>query len=119
MVSKLYEDLPSGADLHHGFPRLLGIFDASRLQVCGCALAALYAVLLASLYKTGFWIVDSQGVPVYGDFICPWVAGIQALHGDIAVLYDPAAFVKIQEALVGPKDYFYPNWPYPPLSSSC
>jgi len=56
MVSKLYEDLPSGADLHHGFPRLLGIFDASRLQVCGCALAALYAVLLASLYKTGFWI---------------------------------------------------------------
>ena len=47
-------------------------------------------------------------------YICPWVAGIQALHGDIAVLYDPAAFVKIQEALVGPKDYFYPNWPYPP-----
>jgi hypothetical protein len=29
-------------------------------------------------------------------------------------LYDPAEFVKVQAALLGPKNYFYPNWPYPP-----
>jgi hypothetical protein len=39
---------------------------------------------------------------------------MQALHGDAASLYDPAEFVKVQAALVGPRDYFYPNWPYPP-----
>src|SRR6266436_9874180 len=97
-----------------GSPRALGIFAAWRLQAYGYALAASYAVLLVSLYKSGFWIVDTRGVPVYSDFICPWVAGVQALHGDTALLYDPAEFAKIQEALVGPRDYFYPNWPYPP-----
>jgi hypothetical protein len=71
-------------------------------------------VLLFGLYKTGFWIVDGKGVPVYSDFITPWIAGVQALHGDTAPIYDPAKFAKLQEALVGPKDYFYPNWPYPP-----
>jgi arabinofuranan 3-O-arabinosyltransferase len=104
----------TGADADRGFPRLLGIFAAWRLQAYGYALAALYAVLLVGLYKTGFWIVDSRGVPVYSDFICPWLAGVQALHGGTVLLYDPAEFAKIQEALVGPKDYFYPNWPYPP-----
>lgn len=97
-----------------GFPRALGIFAAWRLQAYGYALAASYAVLLVSLYKSGFWIVDSRGMPVYSDFICPWLAGAQALHGNIALLYDPAEFAKLQEALVGPRDYFYPNWPYPP-----
>ena len=65
-----------------GFPRLLGIFAAWRLQAYGYALAASYAVLLVSLYKSGFWIVDTRGVPLYSDFICPWVAGVHALHGD-------------------------------------
>jgi arabinofuranan 3-O-arabinosyltransferase len=95
-------------------PRLLGIFKAWRLQTYGYGLAALYAALLVILYGTGFWILDRRGVPVYSDFICPWLAGVQALHGDTALLYDPVEFAKIQEALVGPKDYFYPNWPYPP-----
>jgi hypothetical protein len=96
------------------FPRALGIFAAWRLQAYGYTLAVLYAALLVALYKAGLWIVDSRGVPVYSDFICPWLAGRQALHGDAALLYDPAEFAKIQEALVGPRDYFYPNWPYPP-----
>jgi hypothetical protein len=69
---------------------------------------------LAGLYKTGFWIVDNNGVPVYSDFITPWIAGVQALHGDSAPLYDPKEFFKLQEALVGAKDVYYPNWPYPP-----
>src|SRR5207245_4104024 len=60
------------------------------------------------------WLVDSAGLPVYTDFACAWAATMQALHGDPGSLYDPAEFVKVQAALVGPRDYFYPNWPYPP-----
>jgi hypothetical protein len=114
MPSQLHKELPPGTDTDRGSPRLLDIFSAWRLQAYGYALAALYAVLLVTLYRAGFWIVDSRGVPVYSDFICPWLVGVQALHGDTVRLYDPAEFAKIQEALVGPRDYFYPNWPYPP-----
>ena len=39
---------------------------------------------------------------------------MQALHADATALYDPVEFVKVQAALVGQRDYFYPNWPYPP-----
>jgi hypothetical protein len=53
-------------------------------------------------------------MPVYTDFTCAWAAELQALHGNIAALYDPAEFAKVQAALVGPRDYFYPKWPYPP-----
>ena len=102
-----------------GFPRLLGIFAAWRLQAYGYALAASYAVLLVSLYKSGFWIVDTRGVPLYSDFICPWLAGAQALHGDTALLYDPAEFAKIQEALVGPRITFTRIGRTHPRSSSC
>jgi Glycosyltransferase family 87 len=106
---------PTETEADRASPRHLGIFTTWRLQAYGYGLAALYAALLAILYKSGLWIVDSRGVPAYSDFICPWLAGVQALHGNTALLYDPVEFAKIQEALVGPKDYFYPNWPYPPM----
>ena len=106
---------PTETEADRSSPRRLGIFTTWRLQAYGYGLAALYAALLVILYKSGLWIVDSRGLPVYSDFICPWLAGVQALHGDTALLYDPVEFAKIQEALVGPRDYVYPNWPYPPM----
>jgi hypothetical protein len=40
---------------------------------------------------------------------------MQALRGNAAALYDPEEFAKIQSALFGPGNAFYPNWPsYPP-----
>jgi hypothetical protein len=42
------------------------------------------------------------------------VAGIEALRGKAALIYEPAEFIRIQSALLGPRDFFYPNWPYPP-----
>jgi Glycosyltransferase family 87 len=92
----------------------LGIFAAWRLQAYGCAIAAIYAAFLIAVYRAGTWLVDGAGVPVYTDFACAWAAAMQALQGGAAALYDPVEFVKIQAALVGPRDYFYPNWPYPP-----
>src|SRR5437016_4015292 len=113
-MSDAPQNLAAGTHSYEGLSRPLGIFAAWRLQAYGYTLAALYAALLLGFYKAGVWIVDSRGVPVYSDFICPWVAGVEALHGDIALLYDPVAFVKLQEALVGPRGYFFTNWPYPP-----
>src|SRR5271165_2073342 len=90
------------------------IFTASRLQLYGYALALIYAVALIHFYLARAWIVDHSGAPLYGDFTDAWVAGWQALNAEAAQLYDSNEFVRIQKALVGPRDYFYPNWPYPP-----
>jgi arabinofuranan 3-O-arabinosyltransferase len=95
-------------------PRLLGVFAAWRLRAYGCALAVIYAALLLLLYRSGNWLVRGNGAPVYIDFTQQWIAARQALHGDIAVLYDQARFVALQRAVVGPQQHFYANWPYPP-----
>lgn len=93
--------------------RLLGIFAAWRLQAYGYLLAAFYAALLLSSYRAGGWFVHA-GVPVYTGFTQQWIAARQALHGNIAVLYDPARLLELQQAVVGPQKYFFLNWPYPP-----
>ena len=98
-------------------PRLLGIFAAWRLRAYSGAVAVIYAFVLSRLYSFGSWLVSSSGAPVYTDFTTGWVAGVQALHGEAATLYDPAEFLKIQTALLGEQKFLYPNWPYPPTFS--
>jgi arabinofuranan 3-O-arabinosyltransferase len=90
------------------------LLSTARLQPYGYGVAAVYAVFLVSAYRAGSWILDARGVPIYTDFACAWMAGLQAIHGQAASLYDPAKFVEIQRTLVGPSDEIYPNWPYPP-----
>jgi arabinofuranan 3-O-arabinosyltransferase len=90
------------------------IFTASRLQLYGYALALIYAAALIHYYFARAWIVDGSGAPIYGDFTDAWVAGWHALTADTSQLYDSDEFVRIQKALLGARDYFYPNWPYPP-----
>jgi arabinofuranan 3-O-arabinosyltransferase len=91
------------------------IFNSRWLQTFGYAFAALYLVYFVILDRTGSWIVGSTGLPIYTDFGAWWAAGMQALHGNPAALYDPEEFAKIQSALFGPGEAFYPNWPsYPP-----
>jgi hypothetical protein len=91
------------------------LLRAARLQLCGYGVAAVYAVFLVSVYNAGSWILDTRGVPIYTDSACAWVAAFQAIHGHAAALYDPAKFVEMQAALVGPNADFHPNWPYPPI----
>ena len=94
--------------------RIFGIFAGWRLLAYGVALAAVYAGLLLHFYMAGAWIIDRTGMPVYSDFTDAWVAGIEALRGKAATIYEPGEFIKLQSALLGPRDFFYPNWPYPP-----
>jgi arabinofuranan 3-O-arabinosyltransferase len=95
-------------------PRLLPIFVPWRLQAYAAIIASLYLSACIQYYRIGVWIVSSSGAPIYADFSTCWVAGVQALHGNISALYDATAFLKIQSALLGPQEFLYPNWPYPP-----
>src|SRR5437868_12765567 len=82
-------------------PRLLGIFAAWRLLAYGYTVAVGYAVFALYGCWLGVWLVNKEGVPLYHDFTCAFVAGLQALHGNTASIYIPAEFIKAQEALVG------------------
>jgi arabinofuranan 3-O-arabinosyltransferase len=92
----------------------IGLLQASRLQLYGYAVAAVYAAFLVSVYCAGSWILDKRGVPIYTDFACAWIAAFEAIRGQAALLYDPAKFIEMQANFVGTTDAIYPNWPYPP-----
>lgn len=95
--------------------RSVDIFSNRWLQSFGYAFVALYLLYFVILYRAGTWIIGGTGLPIYTDFAVWWAAGLQALHGNAAALYDPEEFAKIQSALFGPGEAFYPNWPsYPP-----
>ena len=96
-------------------PRLLGIFASWRLQAYGYTLAVFYAACLAYVYWLGAWLVNSSGVLLYHDFTNIWIAGTQALHGKAAAVYDQAAQMAAQEALVGAGQAVFSTWPYPPI----
>ncbi len=108
------ETLRKAADLYRK-PSRVDIFNSRWLQTFGYALAALYLLYFVIVYRAGSWIVGSTGLPIYTDFAVWWAAGMQVLHGNPAALYDPGEFMKIQSALFGPGEAFYPSWPsYPP-----
>jgi hypothetical protein len=94
--------------------RPLGVFAAWRLQAYGYTLAAFYAGIFFYLYKAGMWLLDGTGRPLYEDFTCAFVAGLQALHGKVGSIYIPAEFVQAQETIVGAGHVLFSNWPYPP-----
>ena len=102
------------ASLSTSAPQSSNIFTASRLNLYGYGLAIIYAAALIHFYLAGAWIVDGSGAPLYGDFTDAWVAGWHARNADASQLYDPSEFVRIQKVMIGARDYFYPNWPYPP-----
>jgi hypothetical protein len=109
------EMLATPASPHRQVVRPLGIFAVWRLQSYGYGLVIIYVVILTHLYMIGAWILNDAGSPIYIDFACSWVAGLQALHGNTASIYAPAEFLKAQDALVGVGRSAYPNWPYPPI----
>jgi arabinofuranan 3-O-arabinosyltransferase len=108
------ERLPVGSNSSGRLSRTLAIFTPKWLQAYGYTIVVFYAAALGVSFKAGSWLLDSGGVPVLSDFTNAWIAGIQALRGNTAALYDAAEFIKLQAAVVGPSDVIYPNWPYPP-----
>jgi len=111
-----------GTDAGHGqtSPSLPGTDVPFQLQLLGFALAAVYAAFFVFMYKTGNWLVDGAGKPFVNDFTYFWIEGTQAVHGNVASLYNPAKFTEIAAGLIGADHadathFFYPNSPYPPI----
>ena len=114
-MSELSRRLSLGADVRKKSPRPLGIFASWRLQAYGYTLATFYIGCLVYVYWLGAWLVSASGVPLYHDFTNIWVAATEALHGKAAAVYDQAAQMKAQEALVGAGQAVFSTWPYPPI----
>jgi hypothetical protein len=108
------ERLDAKTDPNRKSPRHPNIFVGWWLQSFGYALAALYLLYFIILYRTGSWIIGRTGLPIYTDFGFFWLAGIQALHGNTAALYDPAELARMQAALFQPSSFLYVDWAYPP-----
>jgi arabinofuranan 3-O-arabinosyltransferase len=102
--------IPASAD--EQAPRLLGVFAKWRLLAYGYTFLIFYVALFMYLYKHGFWLLNSSGLPVYHDFNRFWVAGLHALHGENASLYAPEAVAEV-EKYSGP----YAIISYPPIFS--
>ena len=94
--------------------RPLDVFAVWRLQAYGYTLAAAFTVFIFYLYHLDAWLLNKEGVPLYHDFTCAYVAGWLALHGQVASIYLAAAFRGAQDALVGTGHALFSNWPYPP-----
>ena len=90
------------------------IFTDWWLQSFGFALALLYALGFVILYRSETWIVGKTGLPIYTDFGNIWMAGTQALRGNIPAMFNPVELARLKSALFEPTTFFYPNWPYPP-----
>ncbi len=116
VMSELADRLGLRTQARNRAVRTLPFLEEARLRPYGFAVAFCYAMLIGQLYRVGGWIVDQNGNPLYMDFSTTWVAGVQALHGDVARLYDAAQFPGIQATLLGVTDVSYqPNFPYPPI----
>src|SRR5947209_10307305 len=101
-MSNAVESHRKAADLDRRPSRPVDIFNSQWLQSFGYAFVALYLLYFVILYRAGPWIVGATGLPIYTDFGAWWAAGMQALHGNAAALYDAEEFAKIQSALFGP-----------------
>jgi arabinofuranan 3-O-arabinosyltransferase len=95
-------------------PRLLGVFANWRLLAYGYTFPVFYAAFFLYLYKQGLWLLNKDGMPVYHDFTYHYAGAMQVLRDDVASLYDPREFLRLQEAVVGPGQARFTIWPYPP-----
>jgi hypothetical protein len=84
------------------------------LNAYGYTLGAFYAAFALYLYSLGVWLLNRAGVPVYHDFTCMFVAGLQALHGEVGAVFNPEQFVRLQDTLVGTGHTLISDWAYPP-----
>ena len=66
------------------------------------------------MYRNGVWILDHAGKPIYTDFTEGWIVGIHLLKGQLATIYQAGELIRVQTAILGPDDSYYPNFPYPP-----
>jgi hypothetical protein len=98
-------------DLHGGKDGALAKCAAAVAVGLGFA----WAGCVVMMWFQHFWILDSQGKPIFTDFLEVWVAGGTALHGAAASAYDPVLHHAAQVAAAGHPLKGFLWWHYPPL----
>jgi alpha-1,2-mannosyltransferase len=95
----------------------------TRERIRGYAILflAISVVATLALWTSGTWmsgagLLDAWGRPIGTDFANPYTAGLMALQGRAAEVYDYAAHYAEQVSFFhgGPDHPFY-SWPYPPI----
>jgi Glycosyltransferase family 87 len=90
------------------------LLNPTRVQAWAFMIAAIYTWFLITVFRNHVWILDHAGKPIYTDFTEGWVVGIHLARGHLAPIYSAGELIRIQTAILGPDDSFYPNFPYPP-----
>ena len=71
---------------------------------------------LAALWVSGDGLVDHFGRPIGTDFANPYTAGLMALDGAAAQIFDYPVHEQVQRAFFGGgEDHPFYGWPYPPV----
>lgn len=74
------------------------------------------AIGLAALWVSGDGLVDRFGRPIGTDFANPYTAGLMALDGAAAQIFDFIAHEQVQRAFFGGgEDHPFYGWSYPPV----
>ena len=87
---------------------------ARTISLVGTILALGYFAVLMSSYLGGYWLTNTQGQPIAGDFVNVWAAGRLALDGHAAAAYDWTLHKAAEVSAVGHGFDNYYGWHYPP-----
>lgn len=87
-----------------------------RMRNYALLIGIMSAFGLAVLWLTGDGLVDRFGRPIGTDFANPYTAGLMALDGAAAQIFDFAVHEQVQRAFFGGgEDHPFYGWPYPPV----
>ena len=87
-----------------------------RMRNYALLIGVMSAIGLAALWITGDGLVDRFGRPIGTDFANPYTAGLMALDGAAAQIFDFIAHEQVQRAFFGGgEDHPFYGWPYPPV----
>jgi len=87
-----------------------------RMRNYALLIGVMSAIGLAALWVTGDGLVDRFGRPIGTDFANPYTAGLMALDGAAAQIFDFIAHEQVQRAFFGGgEDHPFYGWPYPPV----
>ncbi len=87
-----------------------------RMRNYALLIGVMSAIGLAALWATGNGLVDRFDRPIGTDFANPYTAGLMALDGSAARIYDFIAHEQVQRAFFnGGEDHPFYGWPYPPV----
>lgn len=87
-----------------------------RMRNYALLIGVMSAIGIAVLWASGEGLVDLLGRPIGTDFANPYTAGLMALDGAAATIFDFAVHEQVQRAFFGGgEDHPFYGWSYPPV----